>query len=1138
MNVCREWRVEGKGKGSFAVTLYALLSTLCAVTAAPAFAQTYYHWTGFGQSNCTAAGAPFLTTSQPWNNLGFNPAVSPPVSGYPSTIPLFPTSYSSQDAEYPGISLADELTYLSSGNSYRAVVDNFDCASGFPFASLQKGSSQYNNTWLTMFSPTTAAKTAITGMGFTYSFGGFYMVHGEADFGSLNADTYEADLVAQVNNMTSDLNAGNGTSGAYPTLLHQFSLWNFCTGACGESNAATPTMADGVTGTTPIGQWQAAHDYPSTFILSPGYQFTSDPSSQIHYDAGGEIGVGSLMGKQASDWLASPNRVLYVTPKSITQSGSTVTIQWWVPVGHLVFDTITLPAAAAGCYGLEWLHDSNGVTCASVALSGTGSPDGGNDITVMTLSGTPGTGGVLASAYTGVPGTQLGSANTSHSNLRDTDSRLAWCAATQCSSIPAQDQHLYDWAVTFKIPASSFPYTFDPFGTGGTGDNTPPTVPTLLGATSVSTTNANFFWVGSTDDVGVTGYNIYRNGALVGTSNITYFTDTGLTPNTKYTYAVSAFDAAGNTSALSASITLTTLKTGTHNTYTLFPTDKPATIYGIIENANCGDTITIAPGAYNVANGNLPMIYIANKACTADAPLVVQAADFNNLPFFDYTGHPLDSGDVPGFDPGYMSDLSRGAWQVVNSTYVVFDGLHIKGTSAINDEAIAGVRFISTDHFTLRRSLLEKDWNGAQGHGTNTLVEYNQFLGNGKPGSDQQHQFYDGGGDNTTLRYNYFNQDGCADCGQNLHSRSWHSFIYGNWFQDASDYEWDMMSPDPAITPADNTMSMQFYGNVVITSPSPGNEGKVFTFFNDGGSPLTANVKMKLDAQWNTFWLRYQAGSGPGNSYNLFQFNNYASPSANALAEIDLHFANNILHFSGNVPNGINQYSLYFLSGANPWSVTGDNNWFDNFAINTCTTPVSTSGGTCYLSNSTMAASPPFVSMATLDLRPATPNNPFGSADTSQSLKSPYQEYEPALGDLAARTSFSDVGALQYFAGPLPPPTSPIIGPPGQNPPPGSNPPTTTVTPTTLNVRIYPNPWRSDKHASHPSMIFDGLLTGTTIKLFTVSGHKVKELHTDGPSIPWDLTNDSGDKVASGIYMYLITDSQGDKVRGKVAVIK
>ena len=87
-------------------------------------------------------------------------------------------------------------------------------------------------------------------------------------------------------------------------------------------------------------------------------------------------------------------------------------------------------------------------------------------------------------------------------------------------------------------------------------------------------------------------------------------------------------------------------------------------------------------------------------------------------------------------------------------------------------------------------------------------------------------------------------------------------------------------------------------------------------------------------------------------------------------------------------------------------------------------------------------------------------------------------------------------------------------------------------------VRVYPNPWRADKHAAHPSVTFAGLTIGTTIKIFTASGHLAKELHTDGPSIAWDLTNDSGDKVASGVYLYVIADGQGDKVRGKVAVIR
>jgi hypothetical protein len=90
----------------------------------------------------------------------------------------------------------------------------------------------------------------------------------------------------------------------------------------------------------------------------------------------------------------------------------------------------------------------------------------------------------------------------------------------------------------------------------------------------------------------------------------------------------------------------------------------------------------------------------------------------------------------------------------------------------------------------------------------------------------------------------------------------------------------------------------------------------------------------------------------------------------------------------------------------------------------------------------------------------------------------------------------------------------------------------------TSAVQVYPNPWRSDKHAAHPTITFAGLAADTTIKLFTISGHKIKEIQTDGPSVTWDLTDDTGNKAGSGIYLYLITDAAGDKIRGKLAIIK
>src|SRR5207237_3690210 len=65
-------------------------------------------------------------------------------------------------------------------------------------------------------------------------------------------------------------------------------------------------------------------------------------------------------------------------------------------------------------------------------------------------------------------------------------------------------------------------------------------------------------WTASADDVGVTGYLVFRGGTQVGTPTGTSFTDTGLAPGTTYVYTAQARDAAGNTSAASAALSVTT----------------------------------------------------------------------------------------------------------------------------------------------------------------------------------------------------------------------------------------------------------------------------------------------------------------------------------------------------------------------------------------------------------------------------------------------------------------------------------------------------------------------------------------------------------------------------------------------------
>lgn len=89
-------------------------------------------------------------------------------------------------------------------------------------------------------------------------------------------------------------------------------------------------------------------------------------------------------------------------------------------------------------------------------------------------------------------------------------------------------------------------------------DTQAPTVPTSLASTSKTATSISLSWAASTDNVGITGYNIYANGVLKTTVTGLSGTITGLTASTSYNITVSAKDAAGNTSAVSNIISVAT----------------------------------------------------------------------------------------------------------------------------------------------------------------------------------------------------------------------------------------------------------------------------------------------------------------------------------------------------------------------------------------------------------------------------------------------------------------------------------------------------------------------------------------------------------------------------------------------------
>ena len=99
------------------------------------------------------------------------------------------------------------------------------------------------------------------------------------------------------------------------------------------------------------------------------------------------------------------------------------------------------------------------------------------------------------------------------------------------------------------------------FHTFGSGNTQPPSVPTGLADPSDTASSVGLSWNASTDSTGtLAGYTVYRNGTSIGTTNAgtTTFTDATVQPSTTYSYTVDAFDTAGNHSAQSTALQVTT----------------------------------------------------------------------------------------------------------------------------------------------------------------------------------------------------------------------------------------------------------------------------------------------------------------------------------------------------------------------------------------------------------------------------------------------------------------------------------------------------------------------------------------------------------------------------------------------------
>lgn len=217
----------------------------------------------------------------------------------------------------------------------------------------------------------------------------------------------------------------------------------------------------------------------------------------------------------------------------------------------------------------------------------------------------------------------------------------------------------------------------------GGGDTTAPSAPTGLAASGTTSSSTNLAWVGSTDAVGVTGYEVLRNGALIATlaSTARSYPASGLAASTAYTFNVRAFDAAGNRSVNSNTVSVTTLSGGTTIPAT-------STIQAEAYNAMLGvqtETTTDTGGGQNIgwiANGDF--VQFNNVDFNGTPKTTFSARVASGAPIGGTINVRLDSRTGPSI--GSIAVSSTGGWQTwqtrvgtitgttgVHTVYLTFD---------------------------------------------------------------------------------------------------------------------------------------------------------------------------------------------------------------------------------------------------------------------------------------------------------------------------------------------------------------------------------------------------------------------------------------------------------------------------------
>lgn len=242
-------------------------------------------------------------------------------------------------------------------------------------------------------------------------------------------------------------------------------------------------------------------------------------------------------------------------------------------------------------------------------------------------------------------------ATLSAASLKATAFTLKWTAATGANggiagydvyrdgsligSVPASPRTLavtglapltaYSMTVVARDNSGAFSASSAPLVVTTPADTTPPSRPTGVSSTPPTTTSLTLSWSASTDNVGVTGYNVYRANVLLGSATTTSFAVSGLEPDTNYRLTVRALDAAGNRSPASAAVTVRTLAEPPSTPTALAIANLKAASFTLKWAASAGGTGGIA--AYDVYRDGVLFGTTTKKsfAFTGQVPLTTYA---------------------------------------------------------------------------------------------------------------------------------------------------------------------------------------------------------------------------------------------------------------------------------------------------------------------------------------------------------------------------------------------------------------------------------------------------------------------------------------------------------------------------------